>query len=360
MLFWAAVLALTFVVLVPLGKKAFSGVSCSVPNTFSNGTTADATQVNANFAALVACFANSAAAGANSDITSLTGLTTPLAPSQGGANSYVGANSTGTNTAVVATAVPAGYSLTKGNQVWWIAGGSNTGAATLNVNSTGAKAVVRQNIVNGYAELVGGEIQAATLNGAAYDGTQYVLLTNYNPGVPGSLMDWAGSACPTGYGTTNNLSLAQATYPTAYSVLGSIWGSNAGGNFVTPDLRGRATFSADSGGSARITAAGGNFDGTTVGNTGGQQGQATGIAQTYLASFALAVTDPGHAHAQGNLVWYNTGSTNVTTGGASIKVNTGSQNTASATTGITVASGGSGTAFPTLSNAAIVLKCIKL
>lgn len=53
--------------------------------TFSNGQIADANQVNANFASILSCVnANLAHNGANSDITSLSGLSTPLSVAQGG------------------------------------------------------------------------------------------------------------------------------------------------------------------------------------------------------------------------------------------------------------------------------------
>ena len=56
-----------------------------VPFTFTNGTTADATQVNANFNSIITNTNTFAAEnGANASITSLTGLTTPLPASEGG------------------------------------------------------------------------------------------------------------------------------------------------------------------------------------------------------------------------------------------------------------------------------------
>lgn len=57
----------------------------SLPVTLLNGTTADATQVMADFNFIAAQVnANAASAGANSNITSLTGLTTALSVGQGG------------------------------------------------------------------------------------------------------------------------------------------------------------------------------------------------------------------------------------------------------------------------------------
>lgn len=69
--------------LLPLGAEA---ANCnSNPFTLTNGQTADATQVMANFNNLLNCANNNLAHNAaNSDITSLSGLTTPLSVPQGG------------------------------------------------------------------------------------------------------------------------------------------------------------------------------------------------------------------------------------------------------------------------------------
>ena len=57
----------------------------SLPVTLQNGTTADATQVMANFNAIVSAVnAGAANAGLNTNITQLQGLTVPVAVSQGG------------------------------------------------------------------------------------------------------------------------------------------------------------------------------------------------------------------------------------------------------------------------------------
>jgi hypothetical protein len=60
----------------------------ALPFNLQNGTTADASQVMADFNKIVTdTNAHAAAAGANSSITSLSGLTTPLSISQGGSGS---------------------------------------------------------------------------------------------------------------------------------------------------------------------------------------------------------------------------------------------------------------------------------
>jgi hypothetical protein len=62
---------------------AKAGVPCSVPFTLTNGTTADANQVMANYNAILTCLSTSAAAnGVNADITALNALTGPLTVAQ--------------------------------------------------------------------------------------------------------------------------------------------------------------------------------------------------------------------------------------------------------------------------------------
>jgi len=171
----------------------------------------------------------------------------------------------------------------------------------------------------------------------------------------GEVFDYAGGACPLGSleanGSTTNLT---TTYPSLSSALGTIWGNPGGGQFALPDLRGRAEFGRDSGGSGRITAAGGNFDGTTVGNTGGQQNKV--IATSNMPP------DPGHVHTGIFMVNSSSITTagNITATGATTALTTGGSaatiTTTSATTGLST---GANNPLPTLSNAAIVLKCIQ-
>ena len=60
----------------------------ALPYSLTNGTTADATQVMANFTQIYNNVnANAVGSGVNSSITSLTGLTTPLSAAQGGTGS---------------------------------------------------------------------------------------------------------------------------------------------------------------------------------------------------------------------------------------------------------------------------------
>ena len=71
-----------------LPTPAVAGVPCAVPYNLQNGVTADATQVMANYNAILACLQNAAASGNNLDITQLSGLTTPILPQFGGSTVF--------------------------------------------------------------------------------------------------------------------------------------------------------------------------------------------------------------------------------------------------------------------------------
>ena len=143
-------------------------ISASYPFNLQNGTTADATQVMANFLQIQNDVnANAAHSGANSDITQLSGLTTPLSIPQGGtgattsstALAALGGIDAATLAAAVAgisscvtgeikmwatTAVPAGYLECNGAAVsrttyaalfaiWGTYYGAGDGSTTFNV-----------------------------------------------------------------------------------------------------------------------------------------------------------------------------------------------------------------------------------
>jgi len=157
---------------------ATAGVPCTLPFTLTNGSTADATQVMANYNALVTCLTNAAHAGANADITSLTGLTTPISPGQGGSIMFAGADSTGTaNALVIPSTIPPGFTLTKGFGVLFKVGsGTNTGPTTVNVSGLGAINIVRPSTI-GTVLLGGGEMINGEIGVIIYDGTQFQLVS---------------------------------------------------------------------------------------------------------------------------------------------------------------------------------------
>ena len=155
---------------------AVAAVPCSLPFNLQNGQPADATQVMANYNSIIACLGNAAAAGGNSDITSLTGLTTPISPAGGGTPVFIaGAPSSGLNDQIVSTTVPANFIQVANYQVLFLAGATNTGAMTLTVGGTPQTPVNKQTAV-GLKPLIGNEVVAGQIYAVAYDGTQYQLL----------------------------------------------------------------------------------------------------------------------------------------------------------------------------------------
>lgn len=212
-------------VLLLFAATAHAQIVNTLPFQLQNGTTADASQVMANFNQIVDNVnAGAAKNGTNSDITALTGLTTPLSPTQGGTTVYAGGTSTGAaNAQVVSTLVPAGFTLAAGKRVVFIAGFTNTGALTLNLNAVGAKNVYYPT-PSGPAALVGGEVTAGNIVEVYYDGTQYQLITN-NLAVLGPLTDVA-SATTTDLGAvaTHNVNITGTTGITAF-------GSSASTNY---------------------------------------------------------------------------------------------------------------------------------
>lgn len=272
---------------------ALAGVPCSLPFNIQNGQPADATQIMANYNALVACLGNAAAAGTNTDITSLAGLTTPLSPSFGGTQTFVGpVNSTGSpNAQIVATTTPPWTALTRGYTVSFVAGFSNTGATTLQVGSSAAAAILRRTI-GGPAPLAGGEIVASALTVVTYDGANFQLITDQSVPV-GTVLETVGVTADPGFLLMQGQCIPNSgVFVILHFKMGSPGSGTCGaGQFRLPDGRGRVVAMIDSGGSNQITVAGGNFDGTIMYNSGG--GQTTTIAQSNLPNTTLTVTSDG-------------------------------------------------------------------
>lgn len=204
-----------------LATPASAQIVNTLPFQLQNGTTADATQVMADFNQIVNnANSNAAKNGANSDITSLSGLTTPLSPAQGGSSVYTGGTSSGTNAQVVSSS-PNGFTLVAGKRIVFIAGGTNTGATTLAVSGTTATNVYYPT-PNGPLPLVGGEIKTGNIIEAWFDGTQFQLITN-NLALLGPLTSIA-SATTTDLGTvaTHNVNITGNTTITSFGATASV------------------------------------------------------------------------------------------------------------------------------------------
>jgi microcystin-dependent protein len=187
---------------------------------------------------------------------------------------------------------------------------TNGATVTLNVDALGAKPLR----FGPGLELQSGVLIQGTPYAVSYnntDGAFYLQGGFANPyGIPlGGMMPYIGSSAPSSaFALPFGQAISRTTYATLFSLVGSTFGSGDGSTtFNVPDLRGRAIFGLDNmGGSAasRITAAGGNFDGTVLGGTGGAQNQTLtqaqlpAVAPTFSPGGQLFLT-PGTGIASG-------------------------------------------------------------
>ena len=155
------------------------GVPVALPFNLINGSTADASQVMANYGAITNALANQVAeSGSNSSITALTGLVSSIPISAGGTTVFLGVVSTGSaNVQTVGSTNPIGFSLSFNETIIFTAGFTNTGPMTLSVGATVAKNVYKRSFA-GPVALTGGEITAGNLVIATYDGTQYEIVND--------------------------------------------------------------------------------------------------------------------------------------------------------------------------------------
>ena len=126
-----------------IATPALAANCASYPFTLTNGQTADANQVMANFNSILGCGNNSLAHnGANSDITSLNGLTTPLSILQGGTGNTSG-------TAANATLATSATKLATGRTIGITGDLTYTSPSfdgTSNVTAAGTLATVNANV----------------------------------------------------------------------------------------------------------------------------------------------------------------------------------------------------------------------
>jgi microcystin-dependent protein len=257
----------------------------SLPFNLQNNTTADASQVMANFNAIVSgTNTNSAKNGVNSDITQLSALSTPLTRAQGGTSTYIATATAGgsANAQTIAATSPT-FSLDAGAIVQFVPVGTNTGPATLNVAGTGTLNIYRLT-PSGLVALSSGELVSGSTARVLYNGTQYQLLTDATAGVPpATVLYTAAATADSGYLLLQGQEISRETYAALYARIGTTYGAGDGTNtFNLPDVRGRTIFSVDDG-AGRIDA---NGLGGALASTMGSQT----IAQNTLPNATLTVT----------------------------------------------------------------------
>jgi microcystin-dependent protein len=240
---------------------------------------------------------------------------------------------------------------------------TNGATVTLNVDGLGAKPLR----FGPGLELQSGVLIQGTPYVVSYnnsDGAFYLQGGFANPyGIPlGGMLDYLGTNSPSSaFVLPFGQAISRTAYATLFSQIGTTFGAGDGSTtFNVIDLRGRATFGLDNmGGSAagRITIAGGNFDGTVLGGTGGAQNQT--LTQAQLPAVAPTFT--------GTQQTWNTNQTNVSTGTAAFGAGSfpagaasNSTLTVTVTPAGTISNLGSGQSHPIMPPAAMVGKILRV
>lgn len=200
----------------------------------------------------------------------------------------------GTANAIVLTT---GYSLAAyaaGQTFSFIAGFSNSSAATVNIDSVGVVNITSPSAV----ALSAGQIVAGALVVIRYDGTQFQLEISAATPVGlsvGTVMGWPMTTVPGGWLECDGSAVSRSTYAALFAALSTSYGIGDGSttfnlpNYKDYFLRG---FDASGTDAASRTDRG---DGTTGANVGTKQ--AGGVeSHTHIATSTSVVTDSGHTH----------------------------------------------------------------
>jgi hypothetical protein len=228
-----------------------------------------------------------------------------------------------------------------GAMIAFVPHATNGAIVTLNVDGLGAKPLrFGPSLELQSGVLIQGTPYAVSYNNA--DGAFYLQGGFANPyGIPlGGLLPYVGATAPnSAFALPYGQAISRTTYATLFALTGTTFGVGDGSTtFNVLDLRGRSVFGQDNmGGSAasRVTVAGGNFDGTVLGGTGGAQNETLTQAQLPAFKPAITITDPGHVHP--NLGGQLTGGDQASGGGQTGWLSGGSTAIGSAVTGITAA-----------------------
>lgn len=143
--------------------------------------------------------------------------------------------------------------------------------------------------------------------------------------VTGTILDFAGTAAPSGYLMCFGQAVDRTTYADLFDVIGTVWGVGDGSTtFNVPDLRGRIGAGKDDmGGTAanRLTTAVSGVDGLTIGAVGGAQSHTLTISQipahdhTYQ-DWGAPGSNPGWDTLNNPVQWNQMRTTSQTGGGS--------------------------------------------
>ncbi len=193
----------------------------------------------------------------------------------------------GTGNAITLTT---GYTVTAyaaGQRFSFIVGTTNTGAATVNVDSLGSKSIVRSDGSN--TALAAGDLVAGAIADIEYDGTRFHLMSTQSSTATGgdvlarivktgTILAWPHATVPSGWLECDGSAISRTTYAELFAAISTTYGVGDGSTtFNIPDLRGRFLRGYDSTATVDVDAASrtDRGDGTTGNSVGTKQADAT-------------------------------------------------------------------------------------
>lgn len=217
-----------------------------------------------------------------------------IAQIQDGEFVHIGA-STGTNT-LTATATPTVTAYPAGAMFIFTAGGTNTGAVTLNVDGAAEWDVQKKGAALVADDITINNIVVVVSNGTNFQmvspsklGTASLLDTGTGAGelptnadivfpsaIPaGGVIEFGGTSAPSGWLLCYGQEVSRSTFSVLFAAVGITHGSGDGSTtFNVPDHRGRVTAGKDNMGGAsadRLTGTSGGVNGDNLGATGGDE-----------------------------------------------------------------------------------------
>lgn len=120
----------------------------------------------------------------------------------------------GSTDAYAITLSPAIAAYTVGQAITFKAATRNTGAATLNINSVGAQAIVK----DVSTALDTGDIKAGQMVTVVWDGTNFQMVTTNGPTPTGAVLPFAGRTSPAGYLLCDGSAVSRTTYAALFAV----------------------------------------------------------------------------------------------------------------------------------------------
>lgn len=114
----------------------------------------------------------------------------------------------------------------------------------------------------------------------------------------GVVLDYTGTTAPnSNFALANGQAISRTTYAAYFALVGTAFGAGDGTTtFNIPDLSNRIVAGLQMAGTARITVAGGNFDGNTLGAAGGNQNVTLNTTQIPSHTHTTTGSDGTHSH----------------------------------------------------------------